>query len=132
MVDEASAAFVTGGLGSPPASKTGSMGTKRKAVDEEDGIPAGESESHQLNSGPFGDGIAIEGAPRAKKRAKASKAASISTPGEAFATTSSARASAGSIAFSIAKYAAVASAGGMGTLAFLCSPASEQLLNWMS
>lgn len=44
----------------------------------------------------------------------------------------SARASATGIAVSVAKYAIAASAGGAGVFAFLCSPASEKVLTWLS
>lgn len=55
----------------------------------------------------------------ARKKAKTTSAASNA------ATVSS-------VAGSIAKYAAVATAGGAATLAFLCSPASEQLVSWLA
>lgn len=74
-------------------------------------------------------GFEVE-APETKK-AKLTEPSTTPTFDDRLPTPPSKLASVGKAAFSIAKYATVASAGGLGMLAFLCSPASDRVLEWL-
>lgn len=147
MVDHAEAAKTVVADSSPVSASTRS--TKRKAEDD-DVVPTSSAptESAVMHDGlpavvinVDGEGVMENSAGHTtlshisfppSKRMKTSNASSVSALDGPTASTTSTLAAAGSMAGSIAKYAAVASAGGAGMLAFLCSPASEKLLTWLT